>query len=142
MLPPISAELVRLNTTDKVFQRAKDYAEGRVVRDPILRGNMLTAQVDGSDWQPYRVLITFDAHTVTEASCTCPYDWGGWCKHIGAVLLTVLARPGETHISEPIDTLLDDLSGRQLRQLLRDVIAQHPDVLETLDVLLQPPSAR
>lgn len=142
MIPPISADLVRRNTTDKVFQRAKDYAEGRVVRDLVLRGNMLTAQVDGSDWQPYRVLITFDAHTVTDASCTCPYDWGGWCKHIGAVLLTVLARPQETRTSPPIDTLLDDLSARQLRQLLRDVIAQHPDVLDTVDVLLNPPSDR
>lgn len=142
MLPPFSSDLVRRNTTEKVFERAVDYAESELVGAPILRGNMLTAQVEGSDWEPYRVLITFDTHTVTDASCTCPYDWGGWCKHIGAVLLTVLARPDDVRTSQPLNAILDDLSAGQLRRLLGEVIAQHPDVLDTVDMLLDLPDER
>lgn len=142
MLPSFSSDLIRRNTTEKVFERAVDYAESELVRALILRGNMLTAQVEGSDWEPYRVLITFDAHTVTDVSCTCPYDWGGWCKHIGAVLLTVLARPHAVRASQPIDAILADLSAGQLRRLLGEVIAQHPDVLDTVDMLLGSPNER
>ncbi|GAB5520432.1 MAG: SWIM zinc finger family protein [Rhodothermales bacterium] len=136
MLPPILLDLVRLKSSAKVLDRAMEYAESELVSAPTLRGNLLSAHVEGSDWEPYRVLTTCDDATVAEATCTCPYDWGGWCKHIGAVLLTVLAWPNRLHESRPLAELLEHLNADQLRLLMHKVVAEHPAVLDTLDDLL------
>jgi len=42
---------------------------------------------------PYQVRIIFDADGIREATCSCPYDWSGWCKHIVAMLLTYIHAP-------------------------------------------------
>ena len=45
----------------------------------------------GSDFVPYEIIVTLlDDGRIGERACTCPYDWGGYCKHIVAVLLTAL----------------------------------------------------
>jgi len=33
--------------------------------------------VEGSQYMPYQVRITFDASGITDALCRCPYGWGG-----------------------------------------------------------------
>jgi len=40
--------------------------------------------------KPYQVRITFDQKGIIDAECSCPYDWGGFCKHIVAVLLAAI----------------------------------------------------
>jgi uncharacterized Zn finger protein len=55
---------------------------------------VLRASVEGSQYEPYAVTISFDLGGVAAASCTCPYDWGGWCKHCVAVMLALLYDDG------------------------------------------------
>lgn len=54
-------------------------------------GETLTAEVRGS--RLYEVEIAVDEGGI-HARCTCPYSWGGFCKHIGAVLLKWLQAKG------------------------------------------------
>ena len=54
------------------------------VMNGVRRGETLQAEVRGSTL--YLVDIEILGDTIL-ATCTCPYDWGGYCKHIGAVLL-------------------------------------------------------
>lgn len=69
-----------LNT--KSLRRARGYIHR--VQDPARAGQTLTAQVRGS--RLYQVEVKVDAGGI-HAVCSCPYSWGGYCKHIGAVLL-------------------------------------------------------
>jgi len=62
------------------------------IRNPQRMGNSLSAQVSGS--RLYNVEIEVDDLGV-HAHCTCPYDWDGYCKHIGAVLLRWMQSPGD-----------------------------------------------
>jgi hypothetical protein len=73
----------------KSLGRARGYL-GRV-RNAARQGNTLTADVQGS--RLYRVEIDV-APSGISAHCSCPYDWGGYCKHVGAVLLAWIAAPG------------------------------------------------
>ena len=69
-------------------QRARGYVN-RVI-DPVRSGETLTAQVRGS--QVYDVEIDVKPSGIG-AFCTCPYEWGGYCRHVGAVLLKWIRDP-------------------------------------------------
>ncbi len=73
----------------KSLKRARGYLNG--VRNPERAGNVLTARV-GSN-RMYTVEVEVDEQGI-HAHCTCPYDWGGCCKHIGALLLKWIQSPG------------------------------------------------
>jgi uncharacterized Zn finger protein len=53
----------------------------------VRRGDRLTAHVEGSDFAPYEVTIELHDGGIPGTRCSCPYDWGGACKHVVAVLL-------------------------------------------------------
>ena len=88
----------------------------------------------GSEWDPYQVGVIFLGGDFT-ASCTCPYDWGGYCKHVVATLLTV----NDDNSPVPIDTkpsvadLLDDLDAPALRALVHRLVEAAPALVEVVD---------
>ncbi|MFD0463370.1 SWIM zinc finger domain-containing protein [Microvirga aerilata] len=70
-----------------MFERGREYWHHGAVSALVRRGDELTAEVEGSESVPYRVTIRLHDGGIAKASCTCPYDWGGCCKHIVATLL-------------------------------------------------------
>src|SRR5262249_37755951 len=106
------------------------------------RGNALEARVQGSEYSPYIVRVQFDASSPTEASCTCPYDFGGWCKHIVAALLVCLRRPGDVEERPPLAELLAPLDRDQLRDLLLALAAGDPDLADSIEAQLAVQSMR
>src|SRR5690348_948455 len=107
-IPKLSEATIRAHASPDSFSRGRSYYDRGAVSNLTLRGARLQAEVEGSQYTPYRVSLTFDQSGVTSASCTCPYDWGGWCKHIVAVLLACLNNGDEIETRPPIDTLLAD----------------------------------
>ena len=79
---------VRGLLTTKSLRRALNYVSS--VRTPVRSGHTLAAQVRGS--RMYEVEIDVKSSGI-DASCSCPYDWGGYCKHVGAVLLKWIQSP-------------------------------------------------
>lgn len=54
------------------------------VKNESRQGDVLRADVQGTHLYNVEILAT---ELGIEAICTCPYNWDGYCKHIGAVLL-------------------------------------------------------
>lgn len=124
---------IRTLATPQSFSRGQSYYQSGAVSDLTLRGNRLTAQVAGSDAEPYRVTVSLDAAGgIASADCTCPYDWGGYCKHIVAVLLAALREP-EVEVKPPLEALLADLTTDQLRSLLLGLADGHPELVEEIE---------
>ncbi|MBK8931327.1 MAG: SWIM zinc finger family protein [Chloroflexi bacterium] len=98
--------------------RGQHYFRDGSVSDMARRGNLITAFVQGNDYEPYRVQVTLADFGIAETSCTCPYEQGGICKHIVATLLTAIHQPETITEKPPIATLLADLTAEQLRQIL------------------------
>ena len=101
-----------------------------------MRGDQLFATVQGSEWDPYRVIVTLAGDDFT-AACTCPYDWGGYCKHVVAVLLTVddddcsipvAVKPG-------VAELVDGLEAPYLRVLVQRLVDDCPAPADAVDEL-------
>lgn len=74
--------------TSRSLERAYDYVdEHRIGGLEEVSAGLFHAEVHGSEL--YDVDIRLRGNNIVFASCTCPYDYDGYCKHIGAVLLTL-----------------------------------------------------
>ncbi|GAB4424789.1 MAG: hypothetical protein OHK0015_03990 [Chloroflexi bacterium OHK40] len=114
-----------------------DYERRGAVGPLVLRGDLLHAEVEGSEYEPYRVTVALDAGGVRAASCSCPYDWGGLCKHIVATLLAYIhAAPGAVAVRPPLAELLAGLDRGQLEGLLLRLAAQDAELIERIDALI------
>jgi uncharacterized Zn finger protein len=103
-IPGLSAGLIRQKATAESFRRGQDYHRRHAVISLERDDDVLEAQVQGSGREPYQVRITFDEKGITDAECSCPYDWGGWCKHIVAALLACLPQSrGATRSRSDLD---------------------------------------
>ena len=132
-IPTLSEAAIRQQATAESFRRGEDYYWRGAVGSLVQRGNVLQAQVEGSQYEPYRVRITFDEGGITSANCSCPYDWGGWCKHIVATLLACLEAPDEIELRPPLDELLADLNREELQNLLLHMASRDPYVADEIE---------
>jgi uncharacterized Zn finger protein len=124
---------LRYHTTDKSFKRGEDYYRRGAVTDLCQRGNCLCGEVAGTEDVPYQITIQFDAGGVSEAKCTCPYDYEGWCKHIIAVALTSIRKPKTIHQRMSLNELLDRLNHVQTQTLIQELVAKEPELLNQID---------
>jgi uncharacterized Zn finger protein len=132
-IPSLSEAAIRRQVTSQSFSRGKSYYQGGAVVSLVQRGNVVQAEVEGSQYMPYRVRVTFDEGGITDAVCDCPYDWGGWCKHIVATLLSCLHEPDLVEERPTLDELLTCLDGQQLRDLLLHLAARDPYAADEIE---------
>lgn len=90
----------------KILARGLAYYHSGNVERLDRDGGHVTAEVSGSDAEPYLVEIDFDENGGVENwECDCPYDWGPVCKHTVAALLALQAEPpAEAPKKPPKDT--------------------------------------
>ncbi len=126
-MPSFTEADIRAGASSQSFSRGMEYYHDGAVLEIIRRGAMITAEVEGSEYEPYEVTITLGASGgIDDADCTCPYTYSGYCKHIVAVLLEVLNNAETVEEKPDLPSLLSGLTEAQLRQLLTDVAAENP----------------
>jgi uncharacterized Zn finger protein len=136
-LSGLTEAVIRQNAEPNSFARGREYFQDGAVSELTLRGDILQAEVEGSDIEPYQVTVTLDASGIVEADCTCPYDWGGWCKHIVATLLAVLNAPELLEEKPPLETLLASLDREQLQALLLKLARRQPGLIAAVEAELE-----
>ncbi len=127
----LTVEQVRNRAAEQSYARGESYYRSGAIFDTVRRGNTLEGYCEGSQPTPYRVQVTLGEEGVVGAWCTCPYDWGGDCKHIVALLLTYVHKPEVFEERPPLDEALAQRSREELVELIRLMVARYPD-LETL----------
>ena len=130
----INESVIRQNASDKSFERGKEYARSQAVSDLFWRDQVLQASVAGSTY--YRVSIGFNERGIQSATCSCPYDFGGWCKHIVAVLLVGIEQP-KIEERPSLKQMLDKLDLEQTRKLLHNIVAKSPDLVDLIDIQIE-----
>lgn len=135
-LPAPTEAIIRQHAAGDSFLRGQAYYDEGAVQALIRRGNVLDAQVQGSDLKQYHVRCTWDEAGISEATCTCLYAYGGWCKHIVAVLLAVMhGDPMEER--PPLEVLLADLDHDRLQNLVLRLAQRDPDLIEDIEREIQ-----
>jgi uncharacterized Zn finger protein len=62
---------IQHNATTQSFTRGESYYQAEAVAALTQRGNMLQAEVEGTEPIPSRVTVQFESADITAARCTC-----------------------------------------------------------------------
>lgn len=127
---------LRAFCTDKVYARGEEYLIDGMVTHLTRRGDSLCAEVEGSDDEPYSLSVQFDNGHLSSASCSCPYEYEGWCKHIIAALMMYLEDPDCAKSEIPLEEILKPLSKPRLQKLILNLAQEHPAIYHTIVEML------
>jgi uncharacterized Zn finger protein len=126
---------IRGRATPQSFAKGEAYYEEGAIFDPVQRDSHLEGFCQGSEPYPYKIAVDLDNDGIRSTSCTCPYDWGGDCKHIVALLLTYLNDPD---IFQERSSLEDTLTGLNKKELV-GLILMIVERLPALELLITNP---
>ena len=134
--PTLTEATVRELARSKSYQRGQSYYERGAVSNVVQRGETVRADVEGSQYQPYTVTLTFDDAGVAQTDCSCPYDYGGICKHRVAVLLTCLRDPDCIREKPPLSELVAAVDEDTLQELVVELADSRPELIEWIETRL------
>lgn len=136
--PKITEAEIKRFCSAQSFQRGLEYYHSEALFDLVRQEHELRAYCEGSSYEAYRVTVTLGAQGVEQAHCTCPYDWGGYCKHLVAVLLAWVHEPESFHTIPALDELLANRSKKELITLIKEMLQRQPDLIRVLELPVQP----
>ena len=88
---------------EAILQRGQKYfKEGNVTNLEELVKNQWYAEVAGSD--VYEIEVILSGNKVKRYECSCPYDLGPVCKHVVAVIYSILANKAKSGKGYPSKT--------------------------------------
>ena len=125
--------IIKKNSTPQSQERGKEYHEQGYVEQVISRENNLQGKVEGSLGEEYLVNIELSSQGIESATCTCPYDWGGWCKHIIATLYYYQFYPQNIKIRPSLEELLSHLSPLENQKLIILLVKEIPWLMENIE---------
>lgn len=128
---------IRTRCTADSFKRGQTYyADGAVTKR--LRPNEASLEAYVSGTQRYRISVWVKADEQIGTHCTCPYAYGGECKHIVATLLAWINEPDSFQPPLDLKAVLQKRSKAQLIDLLLDILAIYPNLVDNLEVVTGP----
>lgn len=81
----LSENIIIKKLGNTIWLRARDYYRHRHITETWMDGVWLTAMVKGSGGEHYK--SAFNTET-GDYRCSCPYDYAGPCKHVGALMIS------------------------------------------------------
>jgi hypothetical protein len=131
-LPRLSEAQIKKLTDAGSFERGQRYFTIGSIIEPILQGNELRAQCAGSRYEPYELSVTFNKQGVAEMDCSCPV--GGACKHLVALLLTVVRQPDVIQRVPPLKILLAERSREELVEIIGELVKREPKLVAVIEL--------
>lgn len=131
-IPYLTEADIRPLTTAQSWTRGEDCHYSNAVENIVWRDEFQTAEVEGSEYEPYIVQVRFDEGKIRTTHSTCPYDWGGDCKHIVAVLLYHCQRRDEIEKRSALAELIANPTREQLADHIVDLSTSHPAIIDDI----------
>jgi len=123
----LTEQEIRDLANEKSFERGEELYDCGAISGTYRKGNTILGKCDGSEAIPYDIEIDLSDDEI-DPFCSCPFDWGGICKHQVTLLLTFLYEPGKFIELEDPATLLEPLDREKLIGLISDLIKDHPNI--------------
>ena len=125
----LTLEQIQQRCTEQSFARGLDYFHEGAIDNTVLHAYTLSATCEGTDIDPYRVTVELMPTGIASTYCSCPYDWGGDCKHIVALLLTYVHEPDTVPSLEPLFATLEAKPKSSLLQIISELLKHAPELL-------------
>jgi uncharacterized Zn finger protein len=139
-LPKIAESMIRAEATPESFQRGEEYYREGAISNTAIQGSLLSGECAGTYAPDYQVQVELDEAGIANASCTCLYEYGGYCKHIVALLLAYLHHPKSFTARKAPAELLADLDHNDLIAILTKLIQEQPDLYDRIEAMTSVPS--
>lgn len=134
----LTEEMIRQRTSEQSFRKGWDYYRAHSIFDEYFQttpnGIVLYAQCRGSYAPSYYLRAVLTRDGISSATCTCPYDYGGDCKHIVALLLKFLQEPETFPERTSLNELVAGLEKDELEKLLIQLLRTHPDLYNQVEL--------
>jgi uncharacterized Zn finger protein len=130
----LTESTLRTYASAQSFERGLSYYRSGAIYNTIRQGNLLLADCAGSDI--YHLRVNLDEGGIQSASCTCPYEMGGYCKHLIALLLTYINKPDEFTERKSISALLENVDKAALVAILTKLADRQPELYNWLETSL------
>ncbi len=135
-LPEITENIIRELATISSYLRGIEYFENGEVDRVWIENGKYNAYVQGAEL--YKVTISGKKGNI-QATCSCPYDWEGICKHAVAVMLTVLnekkAEEHGTNLQE-ITKLIEDTEPEKIKEFLLNILSNDEPALKDFRIFI------
>jgi uncharacterized Zn finger protein len=141
-LPKLTESIIRSGTPAQSFQRGQAYYYEGAISNTSRQGNILRGECAGTQEPFYYIQVELDEAGIAQAQCTCPYDYGGYCKHIVALLLAYAHHPKRFTLRQEPAELLADLSQEDLIALVTKLLQDKPELYDWVEAAISvPPSS-
>lgn len=138
----LTENILKSCSSPESFTRGHDLYQSGAVFDTFRQGDLLIGKCEGSSAPFYQIHVQLDEGGIQEASCTCPFDWGGHCKHIVALILTYMHNPDAFIEQKNINELLGQQDKDTLVQLITEMVDKNPDLYSWLQTAIPAVSAK
>ena len=128
-LPNLTHDQIQDRCTAQSFTRGEEYFDIGMIGNPILHGWTLSATCEGTEEYPYHVSVELMPTGIADADCSCPYDWGGDCKHIVALLLTYVDTPEVIYSLDALLTALAEKPKETLLRVISELLKRSPELV-------------
>src|SRR5205085_4644225 len=137
----LTEAVIRAGANDKSFQRGRELYRSGAISNTAIQGHTLSGECEGNESPFYKVHAELDDGGIRSATCSCPYDFGGYCKHVIALLLAYAQRPKQFAVRQEPTELLSDLTREQLLALVTKLLREQPDLYEWVETALTLPTS-
>lgn len=114
----LTEEILQSYSSPESFKRGKQLFAADAIYDTFKQGSLFSGKCEGSGAPFYQVRLRIDAGGILAASCTCPYDRGGFCKHVIALALACIHAADAFVEQETVEELLQPLDKNTLVRLI------------------------
>jgi len=130
----LTESTIRSYASTQSFERGREYYHSGAIYNTFRQGETLLAECVGTN--TYHLRVELDEGGPRSVSCTCPYEMGGYCKHLVALLLTYIHKPDEFTERKTIPALLENVDKAELVALLTKLADRQPELYTWLETSL------
>jgi hypothetical protein len=133
-LPEITEDLINDLVSGTSLTKGYGYFHNGSVVKLLVENGAYKAHVEGSEL--YTVTISEKKGNI-RTDCTCPYDWGGACKHVAAAMLAIVHdKKIRKHKkdTEDIKTLIEKVDAVRLKTFLFEILSGNAALLEDFKI--------
>jgi len=124
----VSEDTLKSLSTPTSFSRGDELYQDGAIFDTSRQSNVLRGKCRGSSAPYYEIVVRLDEGGIQEAYCSCPYSFGGLCKHIIALMLTFIHSPDEFAEQKSVYELLESLAKDEIISVISKLVNRYPEL--------------
>ena len=124
----VSEDTLKSLSTPTSFSRGDELYQDGAIFDTSRQSNVLRGKCRGSSAPYYEIVVRLDEGGIQEAYCSCPYSFGGLCKHIIALMLTFIHSPDEFAEQKSVYELLESFAKDEIISVISKLVNRYPEL--------------